>query len=87
MSHHNSPILPEISECGSSKCCIEAVLSIDSRGQLVIPKDVRERAGIADGDKLALLGWERGGIICCLSLIRVEEFSPNVSKMLASITK
>ena len=38
-------------------CRVEAVLSIDSRGQIVIPKEVRRRAHIRDGDKLALVSW------------------------------
>lgn len=56
--------------CG---CRVEAILSIDERGQMVLPKDVRERAGIRPGDKLALLSLEKDGHVCCLTLIRSEE--------------
>ncbi len=38
-------------------CQAEAILSIDSRGQIVIPKEVRKRANIQDGDRLALVSW------------------------------
>ena len=36
-------------------CKVEAVLSVDERGQMVLPKDVRQKAGIKTGDKLALI--------------------------------
>ena len=63
-------------ECGPVRGCrIEAVLSVDERGQMVLPKDVRERAGIRAGDKLAVIGWERDGSICCLALMKVEDLS------------
>ena len=38
-----------------TNCQVEAVLSIDSRGQIVIPNNVRKRAKIRYGDKLALV--------------------------------
>ena len=34
---------------------IESVISVDERGQMVLPKDLRERAGIQPGDKMALV--------------------------------
>jgi len=30
-------------------------------GQMVLPKDLRDRAGIKGGDKLAVIGWEKEG--------------------------
>jgi len=54
---------------------IEALISIDERGQMVLPKDVREKAGIKPGDKLAVATLERKGKICCLYLIKAEAFS------------
>jgi len=30
-------------------------------GQMVLPKELRDRAGIKGGDKLALIGWEKEG--------------------------
>jgi AbrB family looped-hinge helix DNA binding protein len=62
-------------------CCkIEAVVSIDERGQMILPKDVRERAGIKSGDKLALVSSEKDGKICCISLIRADEFKESIKK-------
>ncbi|PKL60606.1 MAG: AbrB family transcriptional regulator, partial [Methanomicrobiales archaeon HGW-Methanomicrobiales-4] len=56
-------------------CRLEAVLSIDDRGQMVLPKDVRDRADIKPGDKLALISWEKDGSICCLALMKAENMS------------
>jgi len=70
--------------CGPSGAYrVESVLAVDERGQMVLPKDVRERAGINSGDKLALISWERDGCICCLALMRVENLSGMVKGILA----
>jgi antitoxin PrlF len=58
-----------------SKCTVEAMVSLDERGQMVLPKDLRERAGIAPGEKLALVSWERDGAVCCLMLLRASQFT------------
>jgi antitoxin PrlF len=62
--------------CGpmeGSACRVESIVSVDERGQMVLPKEVRDRAKIRPGDKLAVISWERGGEVCCLSLIKAEE--------------
>ena len=56
-----------------SSCRVESIVSVDERGQMVLPKDIRERAKIRPGDKLAVVSMEKDGKICCLSLIRVKE--------------
>ena len=63
--------------CGETCCKVEAVISIDERGQMVLPKEVRQKAGISAGDKLAVINWEKDGKSCCLALIKAE----NLSKM------
>jgi len=76
---------PEEIACGCGQvrgCRIEAVLSVDDRGQMVLPKDVRQKAGIRSGDKLALIGWEKDGTICCLALMKVEGLSGVVKDVL-----
>jgi AbrB family looped-hinge helix DNA binding protein len=64
---------------------VEAVLSIDSRGQIVIPKEVRNRANIRDGDKLALVSWMNREEICCLALIWADNLSSEVSGVMNSL--
>jgi AbrB family looped-hinge helix DNA binding protein len=68
-----------------SGCRVEAVLSVDDRGQMVLPKDVREKAGIRTGDKLALISWSRGGDVCCLALMKVENLSGMVKDVLGPL--
>ena len=76
------------SPCGctpGSGCQVEAVLSVDERGQMVLPKDVREKAGIRTGDKLALISWEREGKICCLALMKADSLSGMVKGILGPL--
>ncbi len=62
-------------------------MSVDERGQMVLPKDIRDRAGIGAGDKLAVVIWERGDEICCITLIKVEGLAEMVKGHLSPIMK
>lgn len=53
---------------------VEAVVTVDARGQMVLPKELRERAGIRAGERLALMSWEHEGRVQAVSLMRVEDF-------------
>ena len=64
---------------------MESIVSVDERGQMVLPKDIREKAGIRAGDKLAVVSMEMGGKICCLSLIKVEELEGMVKSVLGPV--
>ena len=70
-----------------SNCKVEAVVSVDERGQMVLPKELRDRAHIRPGDKLAAVSCERDGEVCCISLIKVEELSATVKGFLGPIFK
>jgi antitoxin PrlF len=70
-------------EIGS--CSVESIVSIDERGQMVLPKEIRERAKIKPGDKLALLSLEKDGAVCCISLIKVEELEKMVKSRLGPV--
>jgi len=73
-------------ECGcNTGCRVEAVLSVDERGQMVLPKDVREKAGIRTGDKLALISWEKDGSICCLALMKADSLNSMVKNVLGPL--
>jgi bifunctional DNA-binding transcriptional regulator/antitoxin component of YhaV-PrlF toxin-antitoxin module len=52
---------------------------------MVLPKEIRERAKIKPGDKLALLSLEKNGKVCCLSLIKVEELECMVKSRLGPV--
>jgi antitoxin PrlF len=68
-----------------SGCRVESLVTVDDRGQMVLPKDLRDKAGIRGGDKLALITWEKEGAVCCLSLVKVEEFSEMVKGVLGPL--
>jgi AbrB family looped-hinge helix DNA binding protein len=70
-----------------SCCKIEAVVSVDERGQLVLPKEIRDKAGIKAGDKLALIMHGSGGNRCCISLIKTEGLAEGIRTMLGPMMK
>ncbi len=67
---------------GMDCCKVESVISVDDRGQTVLPKEIRDKAKIRAGDKLAVVSWEKDGKVCCISLIKVEDFSGMVRDIL-----
>ncbi len=72
--------------CGNlGGCRVEAVLTIDDRGQMVLPKDIRENAGIRTGDKLALISWSRDGSVCCLALMKADRLNSMVKDVLGPL--
>jgi antitoxin PrlF len=71
----------------ASCCNVEAVVSVDERGQMVLPKDIREKAGIKAGDKLAIIAMRQEGKVCCLSMIKVEALADMVKGMLGPVMK
>lgn len=71
----------------SVRCRVEALVGIDERGQMVLPKELRERAGIGPGDKLAVTSWEKDGRVCCISLTRAEELTEMVKAALGPVMK
>lgn len=76
--------------CGVKQiqCCkVESLVTVDERGQMVLPKELRERSGIKAGDKLALVSWEAAGKVCCISLIKTEELVDMVKDLLGPMMK
>lgn len=68
-------------------CKVESLLSVDERGQMVLPKEIREKANICAGDKLALVSWEKDGKFCCLTLIKADELGGIVKSILGPLIK
>lgn len=64
-----------VGKAGPGSCNVEAIVSVDERGQMVLPKDFRTRSGIEPGEKFALVSWERDGKMCCITLMRVGELA------------
>lgn len=71
----------------SGYCAVESVISIDERGQMVLPKELREKAGVRAGDKFALVSWQKDGRVCCMSLIRAEELSGMIREILGPMVQ
>lgn len=69
-------------------CCnVESVITVDERGQMVLPKEIREKANIKAGDKLAVISLKKEGKFCCIALIKAENLSGVVMDMLGPIIK
>ena len=63
---------------GEEDCTpLESVVAIDDRGQMVLPKDLREKWGLKSGDKLAILTCVKGGEICCAALVKADLLTKN----------
>jgi AbrB family looped-hinge helix DNA binding protein len=74
---------PDMTSC----CRVEAIVTVDERGQMVLPKDVREKAGIKAGDKLTLVSMDREGKTCCIVMMKTDELAGMVRGMLGPLTK
>lgn len=69
-------------------CCqVDALVTIDGRGQVVLPKEVREKAKIKAGDKFVVISYESDGKACCLFLVKADYFSETVKGMLGPMMK
>ena len=70
-----------------SNCKVESIVTVDERGQMVLPKELREKAKIKTGDKLAITSWQKGGEVCCITLIKVEDLVEMVKGRLGPVMK
>ena len=67
---------------------IEAVLTVDSKGQILLPKELREKTGIKAGDRLvAIAGCDEKGEVCCLILVRAEIIDEGLRNVVAPLLK
>jgi len=71
----------------SETCRIDAILTVDDRGQIVIPKEVRESAKMSSGERLALVSCMKEGEVCCLLLIRADQLNSMVRSSLSPVMK
>ncbi len=83
MDDPNKKVGAETAEC----CEVAAVVRVDERGQMVLPKDIRERMGLAAGDKLALTAIGSGEKICCLVLVKADALVDGVRLMIRAVTQ
>ena len=65
-----------------TSCKVVAIVGVDARGQIVLPKDVREKAKVKAGDKFAIITWESDGNVCCISLVKADDFAETIKGVL-----
>ncbi|HEX2947197.1 MAG TPA: AbrB/MazE/SpoVT family DNA-binding domain-containing protein [Clostridia bacterium] len=56
-------------------CCVEAIISMDDRGQIVIPKNIRDKLGLTSSEKLVLISWTKSNKVESVSIMRNDVFS------------
>ena len=66
---------------------IEAIVSLDSRGQILLPKEVRKRAGLKPGDKLAVITHVHGQEVAYIMLIPVERLAESLRQFLGPLLR
>jgi AbrB family looped-hinge helix DNA binding protein len=54
---------------------------------MVLPKEIREKAGIQPGDKLAVIGCKEEDRICCITLIKADDLKQMVKNRLGPVMK
>jgi AbrB family looped-hinge helix DNA binding protein len=73
---------------GKKGCCkAESLITVDERGQMVLPKEIRDRAKIRPGDKLAVVSLEKEGEIYCIYLIKAEKIAEMFKSLLGPVMK
>lgn len=76
-----------MSNCGDECCKIDAVVTMDAKGQIVLPKDLRERANIKPNEKLALVACEKNNEVCCIMMVKADSLVDAVTKALGPLLK
>lgn len=76
-----------VSSCDDNACKIDAIVTMDAKGQIVLPKDLREKAGLKPTDKIAIVAYEKEGQTCCMVMIKVERLAGAVNKTLSPLLK
>jgi antitoxin PrlF len=75
-------------ECYNTECCkINAVVTVDSKGQIVLPKELREKAKIKHNDKLAVFNFQRDNEVCFIVMLKVDALEDTVKDLLGPVFK
>ena len=73
--------------CNKECCKIDAVVTVDAKGQIVLPKELREKAKIKPNDKLAIIGFQRDSEVCCIVMLKVDALEDTVKNLLGPVFK
>ncbi len=65
--------------CNQNDECtpLEGIVTVDERGQLVLPKELRDKWGLKSGEKLAVMTSLKGGEICCVTMVKADLLTRN----------
>jgi antitoxin PrlF len=75
-------------ECCNKDCCrIDTVVTVDAKGQIVLPKELREKAKIKSNDKLAVINFQLGSEVCCVVMLKVDALEDTVKDLLGPVFK
>lgn len=73
---------------GCGGCCqVDSLVSVDERGQMVLPKGLRDKAGIRPGEKLVAVACARGEEVCCICLVKADALKGLVQGVLGPVLK
>ena len=61
---------------------IEAIATVDARGQIVLPKGDREALGLTAGSRLAVIVKRRGETPCCITLMPASDLEVRVREVI-----
>ena len=73
--------------CENDTCRIDAIITADAKGQILLPKDLREKANIKPNDKIAVVACEKDGEVCCIMMIKAERLVGAVTETLGPMLK
>ncbi len=74
--------------CENKPCCkVESVVTVDQRGQMVLPKELRNRVNFHAGDKLALISWGKTNEVDYIFLVKSEDLNQSIQKGMNIVTK
>ena len=76
-----------MASCEGDSCRIDAIITIDVKGQIVLPKDLREKAKFKPNDKIAVVACEKEGEVCCIMMIKAERLAGAISQTLSPLLK
>lgn len=86
-SNENETSCGTPTESAGPCCKVVAIVSVDAKGQMVLPKELREAAGISPGDKLAITTWEREGKVVALCLTPANQLAETVKALLEPLMR
>ncbi len=76
-----------VSNSEGDTCRIDAIITMDAKGQIVLPKDLREKANIKPNEKLAVVACEKNGEVCCITMVKADRLIGAVTKTLSPLLK